>query len=732
MGIFQSGINVKTASLLPMMAKSDQVSDLKSQVTAIRASQAVIQFEIDGTIIEANDIFLNAMGYSLAEIQGAHHSMFCTDKLANSQEYKDFWQRLANGEVQSGIFHRVNKHGDDIWISAYYTPIQDKYGRVFKVVKYATDITAEQLRNADYQGQLEGIDRAMAVIEFEVDGTITNANENFLNTVGYSKEEIIGNHHSMFVDAEYRDSADYRAFWMQLGNGEAISDTFYRIGKGGKEIWITASYTPIRDFTGKVFKVVKYARDITEQKKISADHSGQINGIRASQAVISFEPDGTITEANSNFLSAVGYQLEEITGKHHRLFVDVEYAKSDSYKEFWKDLANGIAKTGEFQRFGKGKQEIWIQATYTPIKDAKGRVFKVVKYASDITEQKETIFEIQRLIAAVRGGDLTQRANTDDVHGDNKLMRENINAMLEAIVAPIAEVAKVMRAIAESDLTQSIDGDYSGSMLELKEDVNSAITQLGQFMNDVKESADTVKRNASEISDANVELSARTEEQASSLEETAATMDQMTNSVHQNSANSKHANELAASAREVAVEGGDVIKEAVAAMHGINSSSVKIADIINVIDEIAFQTNLLALNASVEAARAGDKGRGFAVVADEVRDLASRSAISAKEIKNLINESSAQVEHGAKLVDRSGKLLDQIVDSVKKVSTSVNEIMIASQEQNAGIEAVNNAVQEMDAVTQQNSCMVEQAAANSRMLSEQAEMMHGVISRFRV
>lgn len=732
MGIFQSSIDAATASLLPMRSKSDQVADLRSQVAAIRASQAVIQFEPDGTILEANDIFLDAMGYTLPEIQGAHHSMFCTAEHRNSQEYREFWRKLAEGEVQSGVFHRIAKSGDDVWIRAYYTPVQDRYGRVVKVVKYASDITEIQLRNADYQGQIEGINQAMAVIQFTTDGHIQDANENFLNAVGYELDEIKGKHHRMFVDPAYGESPEYRAFWSRLAEGEAITDSFQRVGKGGKEIWITASYTPIRDFTGKVFKVVKYARDITDQKRISADHSGQIAGIRASQAVISFEPDGTIVEANEHFLSAVGYTLQDIQGKHHQLFVSNDYANLSEYKTFWQELAEGNAKSGEFQRFGKGNKEIWIQATYTPIKDARGRVFKVVKYASDITEQKQTIFEINRLIEAVRNGVLTERADIDNAHGDNRLMRENINSMLEAIVAPVTEVARVMRAIAESDLTQTITGDYKGFMLDLKEDVNSAVAQLNTFMQDVKEAADTVKRNASEIADANVELSARTEEQASSLEETAATMDQMTSSVHQNAASSKQANELASSANTVATEGGEVIKQAVVAMDGINKSSVKIADIINVIDEIAFQTNLLALNASVEAARAGDKGRGFAVVADEVRDLASRSAVSAKEIKALINESTTQVKQGTQLVDRSGQLLQKIVDSVSKVSSSVSEIMSASDEQNSGIEAVNNAVQEMDAMTQQNSCMVEQAAANSRMLSEQAEKLNGVINRFRV
>lgn len=732
MGIFHTRFDKNTARSVAHGIRLDEISDLRGQIAAIRDSQAVIQFQPDGTIIDANNIFLSAVGYTLAEIIGEHHSIFVPPAQRNSAQYRTFWPALAKGEVQSGVFQRCAKDGSDVWINAYYTPIKDKHGQVVKVVKYASDITEEAMRNADFQGQIEGINRAQAVIQFHTDGTIMTANNLFLITVGYELDEIAGENHRMFVDSSYAESAEYQEFWDRLRRGEAITDSFQRVGKGGREIWITASYTPIKDLNGKVVKVVKYARDITEQTNQSADYQGQIKGIRGSQAVIEFQPDGTIIEANDLFCSAVGYRLEEIKGQHHQLFVDKNLAGSAEYTAFWASLASGEAKTGEFKRFRKDGSEIWIQATYTPIKDPKGRVVKVVKYAMDISERKATILEINRLIGAVRQGDLTQRAETRDCSGDNKLMRENINAMLDVIAEPVQEVARVMKAIAGNDLTISMTGDYSGVMEQLKTDVNSAVHQLQQFMLEVREAAETVGRNSSEISDGNIELSARTEEQAASLEETAATMDQMTSSVQQNASSSRNADKLAQGARNVATEGGEVIAQAVKAMHNIDQSSVKISDIINVINEIAFQTNLLALNASVEAARAGEKGRGFAVVADEVRDLASRSAVSAKEIKALINESSAHVKDGTQLVDKSGELLTEIIESVEKVSTGVAEIMTASDEQTTGIEAVNNAVQEMDAMTQQNSAMVEQAANNSRTLSQQAQRLGSVIARFQL
>ncbi|HBE68694.1 MAG TPA: methyl-accepting chemotaxis protein [Planctomycetaceae bacterium] len=401
-----------TATAEPKTKKTDnssqaelelQLVDFRGQVDAINRSNAVIEFDLDGTILSANENFLGAVGYSLDEIVGRHHSLFVDEDHKNSPEYKQFWQDLANGKFQSAEYCRFGKGGKQIWIQASYNPIFDSKGNPFKVVKYAVDITDAKLQNADYEGQLEAISKAQAVIEFNLDGTILTANDNFLNCLGYSLQEVQGNHHRLFVEPEYAASSEYAAFWDSLRNGEFQAGEFRRFGKGGKEIWIQASYNPIYDQNGEPFKVVKYATDITEAKLQNADYEGQLKAIDRSQAVIEFELDGTIRRANENFLSTLGYAENEIVGQHHRMFVSPEEAGSVDYRQHWEALARGEFKAGEYQRFTKSGEEIWIQASYNPIFDQNGRAFKIVKYASDITAEKHASLEATKVKNMMEG-----------------------------------------------------------------------------------------------------------------------------------------------------------------------------------------------------------------------------------------------------------------------------------------------------------------------------------------
>ncbi len=250
---------------MPITSPQNKLSELQAMMDALDKSQAIIQFTPDGTILTANENFLNAMGYSLAEIQGQHHKMFVEPGYDLTPEYRQFWQSLARGEFQAAQYKRFGKGHKEIWIQASYNPIFDKNGKVFKVIKLATDITKDVMQNADYKGQIDAIGKAQAVIHFNLDGSIIWANENFLNTVGYRLDEIQGRHHRMFVDPAYESSAEYKAFWESLRRGEFQSAEYKRFGKGGKEIWIHASYNPIFDPSGKPFKVVKFATDITQQ-----------------------------------------------------------------------------------------------------------------------------------------------------------------------------------------------------------------------------------------------------------------------------------------------------------------------------------------------------------------------------------------------------------------------------------------------------------------------------------
>lgn len=373
----------------------------RATLTALEKSQAIIEFTPKGKILRANQNFLQAMGYRSGEIVGKHHSMFVESSYAESGEYRAFWAKLAGGEFVSSEFRRLRKDGSEIWIQASYNPILGVGGRVARVVKLATDITAEKRRAAEYQGQIDAIRGSEAVIHFSLDGTILEANENFLNAMGYTADEIIGQHHSMFIEPTERNSERYRSFWKALKQGDFQAGEFRRVGKAGREVWIRATYNPILDASGKPYKVVKFATDVTESKRQFADFEGQIGAINKSQAVIHFSLDGKILEANENFLSAMGYAANEIVGKHHRMFVPADDAASPAYAKFWETLASGRYQAGQYKRIARDGSEVWIEASYNPILDANGRPFKVVKYATDITEdiRQKAHFNILSLVA---------------------------------------------------------------------------------------------------------------------------------------------------------------------------------------------------------------------------------------------------------------------------------------------------------------------------------------------
>jgi methyl-accepting chemotaxis protein len=351
---------------------------------------------------------------------------------------------------------------------------------------------------------------------------------------------------------------------------------------------------------------------------------------------------------------------------------------------------------------------------------------------TDRTAEVAVEQEVAQIVAAAQQGDLTRRIRTEDKSGFFATLGSGINALIEQVVAIFTELSEVMSAMAGGDLTQPLKGAYRGSFDDIKQNVNSTLSNLREILGQLRESMDEMGTTADEISSGNTNLSARTEQQASSLQETASSMEELTSTVRNNADNAQQANQLAANARSKAQQGGEVVSRAVQAMQAINSASAKIAEIIGVIDEIAFQTNLLALNASVEAARAGEQGRGFAVVATEVRNLAGRSATAAKEIKELIKDSGEKVQLGAELVNASGTTLEELVLAVKQVGDIVAEIAAASAEQSAGIDQVNRAVTSMDEITQQNAALAEQTSAASASMTEKSLELNKLVARFQV
>ncbi|WP_417844753.1 PAS domain S-box protein [Thalassospira sp.] len=362
-------------------------SDADHILDAIKHSQGTIEFTIDGKIVDANPLFLKLMGYDRAEVVGQHHRIFMAPEDAGSVEYQEFWQRLKAGESFTAVFRRIARDGHEVWLQATYNAVLDRRGNPCKIFKIATDVTQQKLQNADYAGQVDAIRKSQAVIEFALDGTILYANDHFLGAMGYRLDEIMGKHHKIFVGAEFAKSREYEEFWKQLSAGKYMSAEYQRFGKGNREVWIQASYNPIFDMAGRPFKVVKYATDITTQKMTSLDAAAQIAAIHKVQAVISFDMNGKILDANKKFLDLMGYRLDEIKGKYHQLFVEKHYAQSKEYQEFWATLRSGDFLESNYKRIAKDGKEVWINASYNPVLDLNGKPFKVVKFASDITLQ---------------------------------------------------------------------------------------------------------------------------------------------------------------------------------------------------------------------------------------------------------------------------------------------------------------------------------------------------------
>jgi len=533
---------------------------------------------------------------------------------------------------------------------------------------------------------LRALDQSLAIIEFDPKGKILAANSNFCGAMGYDLSEIKGQHHSIFVDSDYVRSAEYKAFWAKLGRGEFDAREYKRQGKGGKEVWIQASYNPVKNSSGVVKKIIKIATDITAEKLKNVEFEGKINAISRVQAVIEFTPAGEIITANENFLTTLGYSLDEIRGRHHRLFVEPAEANSPDYQAFWSKLNRGEFVAAEFKRIGKGGREVWIQASYNPIFDMNNKVMKVVKFATDVTER----------------------------------------------VRAVGEIGEGLAQLAENNLEYRLERPFGPAFEKVRGDFNLSLERLQSAMIQVAQSAEAVQSGTREIAEASDDLSRRTEQQAASLEETAAALDEITATVRRSAEGAKLANDAASGAKIDATKSGKVMSEAVAAMGEIEQSSGKITQIIGVIDEIAFQTNLLALNAGVEAARAGDAGRGFAVVAQEVRALAQRSAEAAKEIKTLIASSSDHVKRGVKLVGDTGEALNGIASKVTQIDALISEMAQSTQEQATGLAQVNTAVNQMDQVTQQNAAMVEEATAAAASLKAEADGLARLMGQFKM
>jgi methyl-accepting chemotaxis protein len=702
----------------------DVRAELKVRADIMNVTSIVSEADLKGDIVTVNDKYVEISKYSKTELIGQPHNITRHPDMPK-ETFKTVWSTIGRGGIFRGVIKNRAKDGTPYYVDAVIAPFLGKNGKPRKYLGVRYDITAAEIERQNAKGLLDAINKSFAVIEFDTKGNILAANENFLKTMGYGLDEIKGKHHRMFADPAFAVTAEYQHFWAKLERGEYDSGQYRRYAKGGREVWLQASYNPVMDEMGRTFKVVKYATDITAEKLQAADFAGQLSAIGKTQAVIEFTTDGKILHANENFLNALGYSLDEIKGQHHSMFVEAGERAAPEYRMFWEKLGRGDYNAGQYKRIGKGGREVWIQASYNPILDMNGKPFKVVKYATDITHQ---VLEAQSLQAVVSQtgavaqaaglGDFTQRLDVSDKQGLQRELGESINQLVEITQAGLSDVVRVVSALARGELDERITNEYAGTFGEMKDACNATIDALRGIIGEVSNSVQSLSSAASQISATSQSLSQAASEQAASVEQTSASLEQMTASIAQNTENAKVTDGMASKASTEATDGGEAVTATVAAMKTI-------AQKIGIIDDIAYQTNLLALNAAIEAARAGAHGKGFAVVAAEVRKLAERSQVAAQEISSVAGSS-------VQLAEKAGRLLEQMVPNIKKTSDLVQEITAASEEQSSGVKQINGAVTQLNKATQTNAASSEELAATAEEMTAQVQQLETAVSFFKL
>ncbi len=664
----------------------------RTKLDAAGRSFAVVEFDLGGRIVDANQNFLSITGYALHEIVGKDQTMFGMLEETSNNTYERFRENLKTTHAFSDKVKCVAKGGREIWFQASFSMLFDANEQPSGFIKFATDITESELKNREAYAHQSVVDcTTSAIISVNRDLVVTYANE--------ASNKLFEKYSAEFRSALSGfnpSNVKGECISPLLSNPELLNDpqnlphsADITFGSLKLDLFINATFSTAGEYIGNVIEL----KDATQ----TSTHAGIIEALNNSQAVIQFNLEGEVLSANSLFLKVMGYQENEVIGKHHSIFVDPSFAVSAKYSRFWEKMRNGQSASGKFSRFGKNGDEIVLQASYYPILDKQGQPFKVVKFATDVTRDEEK---------------------------QRKRYEEEQQKVFE-------QISSGFHKMADGDLTVQIEEEFTGNYEDLRKNFNETVLKLKDVVSTVVVNSSNIKSGAGEISQATDDLSKRTEQQAATLEETAASLEEITSTVDATAVGAKQANDVVIEARENAEQSGVVVQEAVAAMTEIEKSSTQISQIIGVIDEIAFQTNLLALNAGVEAARAGDAGRGFAVVASEVRALAQRSSDAAKEIKGLISASAQHVTTGVDLVGQAGQALEQIVEKVINISTLMSDITVSSQEQAIGLKEVNVAVNQMDQVTQQNAAMVEETTAASHTMTQEALELARLISMFK-
>ncbi|WP_221029881.1 PAS domain S-box protein [Actomonas aquatica] len=470
----------------------DDLAAMKVRAEVTDVTSIVSEADLKGNILSCNDKLCEISQYSREELIGQPHNIFRHPDMPKAV-FKEMWATIGKGKIFRGIVKNRKKDGTPYYVDAVVAPVMGENGKPEKYVGVRYDITEAEIERQNAKGILNAIDNAYAYIEFNPQGDILSANQNFLSTVGYTADEIVGKHHRIFVDPAFAASGDYSEMWKNLQNGESVSGVFKRITKDGRDVYIQAVYAPVKDEVGRVAKVVKIATDVTAAKVREINNDRQIEQANRNQAVIEFSADGTVISANENFLTTMGYAQNEIVGKHHSLFVEPSFVASPAYQQFWEDLRAGKFQTAEYKRIGKGGKVVWIQATYNPRFDVSGKVNRVVKFATDITARKAAEERLKDTMEKVGHNSQTLAAAAEELSATAQTMSSNseetatqagvASSAAEQVsnsVTMVATAAEQMSSTVKEIAKSAAEAARVGTAaVKVASDTNATVTKLG-------------------------------------------------------------------------------------------------------------------------------------------------------------------------------------------------------------------------------------------------------------